>query len=349
MPAGEARKGPADDVGPVHHGPAGDRVPPGDGGVQPHPAGAFGGRLRAHRRREVDRGLRARGQARHARHAEVSLPVPGHRLRLRGLRRGGPAAGHGARRALLPLEGLSRRARPRRARAAGERPTTCGSRSWSTRGRRSLNRDVHISRDSKASRETLADQVRKAATAALARGERFDEKAFKDSEATVKKRAHRPRLRLRHRRLPGRARRRRRIRPTTGSRSSRDLPRSSVASPSWASIRDGKAPRRRSRRHPLRRTIDIKEGTPYSTAEIDSATQALLDLDVFSAVEIVPSLPQPPPPDAVVPLTVKVTADAAAPDHARRRRRARRDQDGRPPRRRLGGPQLPRGPARLQP
>ena len=35
------------------------------------------------------------------------------------------------------------------------------------------------------------------------------------------------------------------------------------------------------------------EGTPYSTAEIDSATQALLDLGVFSAVEIVPTLADP--------------------------------------------------------
>jgi outer membrane protein assembly factor BamA len=57
---------------------------------------------------------------------------------------------------------------------------------------------------------------------------------------------------------------------------------------------------------PLRRAIDIREGTPYSTAEIDAATQALLDLEVFSAVKIVPTLPDPPPADHVVPLTVKV-------------------------------------------
>jgi outer membrane protein assembly factor BamA len=57
---------------------------------------------------------------------------------------------------------------------------------------------------------------------------------------------------------------------------------------------------------PLRRAIDIKEGSPYSTAEIDSATQALLDLGVFSSVKIVPTLPEPPPPDHVVPLTVEV-------------------------------------------
>ncbi|MGH7293830.1 MAG: BamA/OMP85 family outer membrane protein [Polyangiaceae bacterium] len=57
---------------------------------------------------------------------------------------------------------------------------------------------------------------------------------------------------------------------------------------------------------PLRRAIDIREGTPYSTADIDSATQALLDLGVFSAVDIRPTLPTPPPPDHVVPIMVKV-------------------------------------------
>ncbi len=57
---------------------------------------------------------------------------------------------------------------------------------------------------------------------------------------------------------------------------------------------------------PLRRAINIKEGDTYSTTDIDSATQALLDLEVFSAVEIVPTLPDPPPANAVVPLTVKV-------------------------------------------
>lgn len=56
---------------------------------------------------------------------------------------------------------------------------------------------------------------------------------------------------------------------------------------------------------PVRRAIDIEPGEPYSTAQIDSATQALLDLGVFSSVRIVPSLPDPPPPDHVVPLTVQ--------------------------------------------
>jgi outer membrane protein assembly factor BamA len=70
---------------------------------------------------------------------------------------------------------------------------------------------------------------------------------------------------------------------------------------------DGEGPRKQEiPEGPLRRAIDIREGSTYSTAEIDSATQALLDLEVFSAVEITPVLPQPPPANAVVPLTVKV-------------------------------------------
>jgi outer membrane protein insertion porin family/translocation and assembly module TamA len=52
----------------------------------------------------------------------------------------------------------------------------------------------------------------------------------------------------------------------------------------------------------LRRTMHIRAGKPYSTAVIDSATQALLDLGVFSSVRVVPALPDPPAD--VVPLTV---------------------------------------------
>jgi outer membrane protein insertion porin family/translocation and assembly module TamA len=57
---------------------------------------------------------------------------------------------------------------------------------------------------------------------------------------------------------------------------------------------------------PLHRAINIKQGAPYSTAAIQSATQALLDLGVFSSVEIVPYLPDPPPANHVVTVTVKV-------------------------------------------
>jgi outer membrane protein insertion porin family/translocation and assembly module TamA len=57
---------------------------------------------------------------------------------------------------------------------------------------------------------------------------------------------------------------------------------------------------------PVRRALDIDEGEPFSTAALQRAQQAVLDLGAFSAVEIVPSLPDPPPPNRVVPLTVKV-------------------------------------------
>jgi outer membrane translocation and assembly module TamA len=55
---------------------------------------------------------------------------------------------------------------------------------------------------------------------------------------------------------------------------------------------------------PLLRAIDIKPGTHYSATEIDSATQALLDLEVFSSVRIQPTLSDPPA--RVVPLVVEV-------------------------------------------
>src|SRR5689334_21238226 len=56
----------------------------------------------------------------------------------------------------------------------------------------------------------------------------------------------------------------------------------------------------------MRRAIDIDEGEPYSTKAIEDATKALLDLEVFSSVEIEPQLPDPPPADHVVPLKVRV-------------------------------------------
>ncbi|MEO7113141.1 MAG: POTRA domain-containing protein, partial [Polyangiaceae bacterium] len=56
----------------------------------------------------------------------------------------------------------------------------------------------------------------------------------------------------------------------------------------------------------IRSTIDIKEGEPYSTAEIDSASSALTDLEVFSSVRIIPQLTDPPPADHVVALLVTV-------------------------------------------
>ncbi len=54
----------------------------------------------------------------------------------------------------------------------------------------------------------------------------------------------------------------------------------------------------------VRRTIAIKPGDKYSTAEIDSASAALTDLEVFASVKIVPQLSDPPPANHVVPLVV---------------------------------------------
>ena len=54
----------------------------------------------------------------------------------------------------------------------------------------------------------------------------------------------------------------------------------------------------------VRRTFDIASGEPYSTSDLDAAQQALLDLQVFSAVEITPDLSHPDADE--VPLHVKV-------------------------------------------
>jgi outer membrane translocation and assembly module TamA len=55
---------------------------------------------------------------------------------------------------------------------------------------------------------------------------------------------------------------------------------------------------------PLRRAIAIEPGMSYSTTAIDTATQALLDLEVFTAVQVIPALSDPSA--RVIPLDVKV-------------------------------------------
>jgi outer membrane protein assembly factor BamA len=55
---------------------------------------------------------------------------------------------------------------------------------------------------------------------------------------------------------------------------------------------------------PLLRAIDLRPGARYSATEIQSSTQALLDLEVFSSVRIEPTLSDPP--SRVVPLVVEV-------------------------------------------
>jgi outer membrane protein insertion porin family/translocation and assembly module TamA len=53
----------------------------------------------------------------------------------------------------------------------------------------------------------------------------------------------------------------------------------------------------------LRRTLDLHAGDPFSTSAIETATQAMLDLEVLSSVEVLPTLPETPNP--VVPIVVK--------------------------------------------
>ena len=68
---------------------------------------------------------------------------------------------------------------------------------------------------------------------------------------------------------------------------------------------DGKGPRAQEiSEAPLLRAMSIDTGDPFSTAKIDSATQALLDLEVFSSAHIIPKPTDPP--TNVVPLTVEV-------------------------------------------
>ena len=57
---------------------------------------------------------------------------------------------------------------------------------------------------------------------------------------------------------------------------------------------------------PVVRAIDISPGEEYSTARLNTAQQAVLNLGTFSSVEITPELPEPPPASAVVALKVRV-------------------------------------------
>jgi outer membrane protein insertion porin family/translocation and assembly module TamA len=68
---------------------------------------------------------------------------------------------------------------------------------------------------------------------------------------------------------------------------------------------DGAGPRPREiPEAPLRRAIDIEPGEPFSSARVDAAMTALLDLEVFAAVTVVPDLSHPE--TRVVPLTIHV-------------------------------------------
>ena len=68
---------------------------------------------------------------------------------------------------------------------------------------------------------------------------------------------------------------------------------------------DGAGPRPQEiQEKPIRRALTFKEGEPYSTATLETSTQALLDLEVFAGVEFVPDLSDPEA--EIVPITLKV-------------------------------------------
>src|SRR5262249_34553385 len=56
---------------------------------------------------------------------------------------------------------------------------------------------------------------------------------------------------------------------------------------------------------PVRRAPDLAEGSEYSASELDSARQAVLDLGVFSSVDIIPDLTGSQGGPGVVPVHVR--------------------------------------------
>jgi len=62
---------------------------------------------------------------------------------------------------------------------------------------------------------------------------------------------------------------------------------------------------------PVRRALDLKEGDPYSRAELDLAERALLDLNVFSSVVIAPELDQDGARQENPTIPIKVTVETA--------------------------------------
>lgn len=172
-------------------------------------------------------------------------------------------------------------------------------------GKPTFNRDVVVTGTEGLPRD-LIDSVNLVARRAVPRGQRFDEAQFKDSAAEVKKA------------LTDRGY----AYATVDSQAELDVaahtvdygfavapgPLATFGAITIVGLNEGEAGRRKQEisEAPLRRAIDIEPGSLYSTAKIDAATQALLDLGVLSAVKIEPSLAKPPPDDRVVPLTVRV-------------------------------------------
>ena len=166
-----------------------------------------------------------------------------------------------------------------------------------------LNGDTRIDQLGPLSKAT-ATAVRVAAESALPRGKRFDENAYADAQAAV----------LRALVSTGYAY------ATVRAEAHVDLPSHAIdyaitVNPGIPTVYgpitfvgldpDGAGPRPQEiDERVLRRVMNMRAGRPFSSTEIDSSTQALLDLEVFSAVQIVPSLSDPPKP--VVPLVVQV-------------------------------------------
>ncbi len=150
---------------------------------------------------------------------------------------------------------------------------------------------------------TVAAAVTSAAAAALPKGKRFDETAYRDSVAAVT------------RALTDRSY----AYATVTADAQVDLSTHTIdyvfrTSPGIPvvygalSIRglggEGTAKKSEISDDIVRRVAHLKKGAPYSTAELRSAEQALLDLEVFSAAHITPELADPPQP--MVPLVVEL-------------------------------------------
>lgn len=150
----------------------------------------------------------------------------------------------------------------------------------------------------------MAASVRKVALAALPRGARFDEDGYKAAQSAV----------LRALTDRGRAY------ATVQATARIDLASHTIdyvfhATPGIGAVYgpitfagldpDGAGPMPQEIQESiLRRVMHIRQGAPYSTAELEAATQALLDLQVFSAAHIVAGLSDPS--DPVVPLVVQL-------------------------------------------
>jgi outer membrane protein insertion porin family/translocation and assembly module TamA len=172
-------------------------------------------------------------------------------------------------------------------------------------GRPAINRQVIITGTEQLPQDVHAE-VNRAALRSVPPGERFDETKFKDAEGAVKKALTDSGYAY----------------ATVDSNAELDVglhtvdygfavvpgPRAFFGPIAIEGLDpDGSGPRKQEiAEGPLLRAINVKTGARYSTAAIDAASEALLNLGVFAAVKIVPTLANPPPPDLRVPLTVQV-------------------------------------------